>query len=191
MAVEEKAVFGGGCFWCTEAVFTMLKGVSAVMPGYATSNLKDAETQPTYEEVSTGETGYVESVEISYDPSITTYRELLDVFFASHDPTTLNRQDNDVGSQYRSVIFYHDDAERKEVEKYIEKCQVSGAKYQGRKIVTAVEPLVKFYPAEDYHHDYFATHKNAPYCQLIIEPKLEKIKSAFADKMKRSYYRNI
>ena len=191
MAVEEKAVFGGGCFWCTEAVFTMLKGVSAVMPGYATSNSKDAKEAPSYEEVSTRETNYVESVEISYDPSITTYRELLDVFFASHDPTTLNRQDNDVGSQYRSVIFYHDDAERKEVEKYIEKCQVSGAKYQGRKIVTAVEPLVKFYPAEDYHHDYFATHKNAPYCQLIIEPKLEKIKSAFADKMKRSYYRNI
>ena len=137
------------------------------------------------------ETNYVESVEISYDPSITTYRELLDVFFASHDPTTLNRQHNDVGLQYRSVIFYHDEGEQKEAEEYIEKRQVSGAKYQGRKIVTAVEPLVHFYPAEDYHRDYFATHKNAPYCQLIIEPKLEKIKSAFADKMKRSYYRNI
>jgi len=185
MAVEEKAVFGGGCFWCTEAVFTMLKGVSAVMPGYATSNLKDAETGPTYEEVSTGGTSYVESVEISYDPSITTYRELLDVFFISHDPTTRNRQGNDVGSQYRSVIFYHDDAERKEAEKYIEKCQVSGAKYQGRKIVTAVEPLVHFYPAEDYHRDYFATHKSALYCQLIIEPKLEKVKSAFADKIQK------
>ena len=191
MAVEEKAVFGGGCFWCTEAVFTMLKGVSAVMPGYATSNSKDAKEAPSYEEVSTRETNYVESVEISYDPSITTYRELLDVFFASHDPTTLNRQDNDVGLQYRSVIFYHDEGEQKEAEEYIEKRQVSGAKYQGRKIVTAVEPLVHFYPAEDYHRDYFATHKNAPYCQLIIEPKLEKIKSAFADKMKRSYYRNI
>src|SRR3989344_2284946 len=178
MAVEEKAVFGGGCFWCTEAVFTMLKGGSAVMPGYATSNSKDAKEAPSYEEVSTRETNYVESVEISYDPSITTYRELLDVFFASHDPTTLNRQDNDVGLQYRSVIFYHDEGEQKEAEEYIKKCQ-------GRKIVTAVEPLVKFYPAEDYHHDYFATHKNAPYCQLIIEPKLEKIKSAFADKIQK------
>ena len=185
MAVEEKAVFGGGCFWCTEAVFTMLKGVSAVMPGYATSNSKEAKEAPSYEEVSTRETNYVESVEISYDPSITTYRELLDVFFASHDPTTLNRQDNDVGLQYRSVIFYHDEGEQKEAEEYIKKCQVSGAKYQGRKIVTAVEPLVKFYPAEDYHRDYFATHKNAPYCQLIIEPKLEKIKSAFADKIQK------
>ena len=178
MAVEEKAVFGGGCFWCTEAVFTMLKGVSAVMPGYATSNLKDAETQPTYEKVSTEETNFVESVEISYDPSITIYRELLDVFFISHDPTTRNRQGNDVGPQYRSVIFYHDEGEQKEAEEYIKKCQ-------GKKIVTAVDPLVKFYPAEDYHRDYFATHKNAPYCQLIIEPKLEKIKSAFADKIQK------
>ena len=171
----KKAVFGGGCFWCTEAVFKMLKGVSAVMPGYAGGSSPN----PTYEQVSGGDTGYAEVIEVTYDPIVTTYRELLDVFFASHDGTQMNRQGNDVGTQYRSVIFYNDEGEKVEAEKYI-----TELKARGVQAVTSVEPLTHFYPAEDYHKDYFANNRSAPYCQIIIEPKVEKIKNKFADKIK-------
>lgn len=170
----KKAVFGGGCFWCTEAVFKMLKGVSAVMPGYAGGE----KPNPTYAQVSGGDTGYAEVIEITYDPSVTNYRELLEVFFAAHDPTQINRQGNDVGTQYRSVIFYSDEEEREEAEKYIAELKVRGVP-----AVTSVEPLIHFYPAEDYHKDYFANNRSAPYCQIIIEPKVEKIKNKFADKI--------
>lgn len=152
----------------------MLKGVSAVMPGYSGGT----RTNPTYEQVSGGDTGYAEVIEITYDPSVTSYRELLEVFFAAHDPTQMNRQGNDVGTQYRSVIFYSDEGEREEAEKYI-----AELKARGVSAVTSVEPLTHFYPAEDYHHDYFANNRSAPYCQIIIEPKVEKIKDKFANKI--------
>ncbi len=157
----------------------MLTGVERVMPGYATSD--PSAPAPTYEEVSTGETSYAEVVQIEYDPSITHYDELLNVFFASHDPTTSNRQGNDVGPQYRSVIFYTEEEERGEAEEYLRQLQTRHT----AQIKTTLELLAHFYPAEDYHCDYFATHGSAPYCQVIIEPKVEKIKTMFADKIKK------
>ena len=175
----KKAVFGEGCFWCTEAVFKMLKGVSAVTPGYSGGSTGSPQVAPTYEQVSGGDTGYAEVIEITYDPAVTSYRELLDVFFASHDATQMNRQGNDVGTQYRSAIFYGDEGEKAEAEKYIGELKAHGVQ-----AVTSVESLTHFYPAEDYHKDYFANNRSAPYCQIIIEPKVEKIKTKFADKIK-------
>jgi methionine-S-sulfoxide reductase len=167
----EQAIFGGGCFWCTEAVFKMLKGVSRVVPGYAGGTKEDA----TYEKVSSGKTGHAEATLVEFDPSQVKYRDLLTIFFASHDPTTLNRQGNDVGPQYRSVIFSTTPAQKEEAESYVK--TVSGA-------VTEVVPLVEFFEAENYHHDYYEAHKDAPYCQIIINPKLEKVQKEFADLLK-------
>jgi len=152
----------------------MLKGVSVVVPGYAGGE----KPNPSYGEVSGGDTGYAEVIEVTYDPAVASYRELLDVFFASHDSTQLNRQGNDVGTQYRSAVFYSDEEEKAEAEKYIQEL-----KGRGVPSVTSVEPLNNFYPAEDYHHDYFATHRSAPYCQVVIEPKVEKIKTKFPNKL--------
>jgi len=171
----KQAVFGGGCFWCTEAVFQMLKGVSKVEPGYAGGAMEN----PSYERVSEGNTGYAEVIRVSYDPSIISYEDLLTVFFGSHDPTTLNRQGNDVGEQYRSVIFYSTDEERGIAETMIDDVQKSLT--DGSRVVTQILPLEKFYPAEDYHKDYFKTNTSAPYCQLIIEPKVERVRKRFAE----------
>ncbi len=181
----ETIVFGGGCFWCTEAVFLMIKGVISVEPGYAGPKyqglaLLHSEKGPSYEEVSTGETPYVESAKVVYDPDHIAFPELLQVYFGSHDPTTPNRQGNDVGPQYRSVIFYTTQRQKEMSEHYIKTIQASYAKL----IVTTVEPLIAFYKAEDYHQQYYEHHKDALYCQLIIAPKVEKVEEKFKDLLK-------
>lgn len=173
--MTETAVFGGGCFWCTEAVFKMMKGVKSVVPGYAGGTTP----KPTYDQVSTGTTGHAECVKIEYDPALVRYEDLLTVFFGSHDPTTVNRQGADVGTQYRSVIFYTTTAQHAAAEAYIAK--INASNQMGAPVVTDVEPLTAFYEAENYHHDYFANHPGNPYCDLVINPKLEKVQKEFAD----------
>ena len=171
---KEIIVFGGGCFWCTEAVFKMLKGVSSVLPGYSGG----AVANPTYEQVCSGETGHAECAKIEYDSSIVRFRDLLTVFFGSHDPTTLNRQGADIGTQYRSVIFYTTPVQKSETEKFI--AEINASSKNGKPIVTEVLPLTKFYEAENYHHDYFTNHPENPYCEIVINPKLDKVKKDFA-----------
>lgn len=168
------AVFGGGCFWCTEAVFQMLKGVSRVESGYAGGEI----ASPSYEKVSSGKTGHAEVIRVTYDPTAISYEDLLTVFFGSHDPTTLNRQGNDVGEQYRSVIFFTTSEEEHAAKKMVQEVQESLK--DGSRVVTQVLPLKDFYKAEDYHQNYFRTNSSAPYCQLIIEPKIEKVRERFA-----------
>jgi len=174
----EKAIFGGGCFWCTEAVFKILKGVNLVLPGYSGGIKEDA----TYAKVSRGTTGHAEATLVEYDPREINYRDLLTVFFASHDPTTLNRQGNDIGPQYRSVIFYTSDDQRETAKKFIDELNASNK--EGAPIVTELVPLEAFYEAEEYHKDYFATHPDQAYCQIIINPKLEKIQKEFGELIK-------
>ncbi len=173
------AIFGGGCFWCTEAVFKMLKGVVHVEPGYAGGFVMS----PNYEEVSRGDTGHAEVVRVTYDPARISYDDLLTVFFGSHDPTTPHRQGNDVGEQYRSVIFYETDDEKRSAERIIE--SVNESLHDGTRVVTQVVPLASapgdFFPAEDYHKNYYTSNTSAPYCQLVIEPKLEKVRKRFAE----------
>ena len=164
--MTEKIAFGGGCFWCTEAVFKMLKGVQSVLPGYAGGTEEDA----NYEKVSTGLTGHAEVTYVEYDPAQVKFRDLLTVFFASHDPTTVNRQGNDTGPQYRSVIFYTTEEQKIEAEKFIQEIGTA---------VTELEPLKEFFEAENYHQDYYESHKDAPYCQIIINPKLDKVQREF------------
>lgn len=173
--MSEVAVFGGGCFWCTEAVFKMLKGVKAVEPGYAGGT----KPNPTYMEVSGGDTGYVEVARVEYDPSQIAFRDLMTVFFGSHDATQLNRQGNDVGTQYRSVIFYTTEGQKAEAEARVAELNASAT--DGDPIVTTVEPLSNYYSAEDYHKDYYAQNKMQGYCQIIIAPKLQKVQKEFAD----------
>lgn len=174
----EIAVFGGGCFWCTEAIFGELRGVISVMPGYAGGTTKN----PTYDEVCTGKTGHAESLRVTYDPNQVSFHNLLTVFFATHDPTSLNRQGNDVGTQYRSVVFYASEAQKKETEDFIKKLEASDP--GGKKVVTEIAPLDVFYEAEDYHRDYFKNHRGAPYCEVVIEPKVEKLQKEFANLLK-------
>ena len=174
----ETAVFGGGCFWCVEAVFKMLKGVDSVIPGYTGGDI----INPTYEQVSMGNTGHVESIKIVYDSALISYSTLLTIFFASHNPTELNRQGNDVGTQYRSVIFYSDKSQKETAENMI--ISINKSSKFGKNIVTTVEPLKTFYIAENYHHDYYENHKNSPYCQVVINPKLAKIKESYTDLLK-------
>jgi len=174
----ETAVFGGGCFWCLEAVFQRLPGVKSVESGYMGGRVEN----PTYKQVCTGTTSHAEVVRVSFDPGQISYRDLLDVFFAIHDPTTLNRQGNDVGTQYRSVIFYNSDKQRRDVEQVI--AELSAAPKFPAPIVTAVEPAATFYVAEDYHQNYFNENSEQPYCRFIIAPKLEKFHKAFAEKLK-------
>ncbi|KND50221.1 MAG: peptide-methionine (S)-S-oxide reductase [Parcubacteria bacterium C7867-003] len=171
---NETAVFGGGCFWCTEAVFKMLKGVSEVLPGYSGGKTKN----PTYAEVSIGDSGHAECTQIVFDASQISYRDLLTVFFGSHDPTTVNRQGNDVGTQYRSVIFYTTDEQKKTAEDFIK--EINNSSKDGKKVVTEVLPLTVFYPAENYHKDYFERNREQPYCEIVINPKLEKVVKQFA-----------
>lgn len=169
----EIAIFGGGCFWCTEAVFNSLKGVISVVPGYSGGK----KSSPTYEEVCGGNTGHVECIKIEFDPKIISFSDLLGVFFYTHDPTTLNKQGNDIGTQYRSVIFYTNPIQREIAENFIKDLEKSGS--YNKPIVTTVEPLNEFYLAEDYHQKYYDNHKDAPYCQIIIEPKLDKLNEKF------------
>ena len=177
-SVHETAVFGGGCFWCTEAVFNSLKGVISVMPGYAGGTVKN----PTYEEVSSGTTGHAEAVKIEFDPDQVSYKDLLTVFFATHDPATLNRQGADIGTQYRSIILYSGEGQRAEAEEFIK--QLNASSKEGKPIVTEVVPLVHFYEAEDYHRKYYENNRLVPYCQLVINPKLEKVQEKFAALLK-------
>jgi len=175
---KEIAVFGGGCFWCTEAVFSMLRGVISVAPGYAGGTKPD----PTYEEVCSGATGHAEVIRIEFDSEQIGFRDLLSVFFGSHDPTTKNRQGNDVGAQYRSVILYSSEKQKEEAEKFI--AGINASSKAGVPIVTEIIPLNVFYEAEDYHKDYFARNSRQPYCELIINPKLEKVQKTFAELIK-------
>ncbi|OGF69833.1 peptide-methionine (S)-S-oxide reductase [Candidatus Giovannonibacteria bacterium RIFCSPHIGHO2_02_FULL_44_31] len=182
--MTKVAVFGGGCFWCTEAVFKMLKGVVSVAPGYAGSPQTASSQAPTYKEVSSGKTGHAEVTRIEYDPAKISFRELLIIFFATHDPTTLNRQGNDVGTQYRSIILYTTPNEKEEAEVFIREIEESSA--EGGRVVTEVQPLTKFYEAENYHRDYFAKNPSEAYCRLVISPKIEKVQKEFAELLKKN-----
>ncbi|HWK99553.1 MAG TPA: peptide-methionine (S)-S-oxide reductase MsrA [Parapedobacter sp.] len=162
------ATFGGGCFWCTEAIFQQLKGVGRVRPGYMGGNREN----PTYEQVCSGATGHAEVIQIDYDEATLPYETLLGVFFKTHDPTTLNRQGNDVGTQYRSAIFYHNENQHTEAEAFIRQLSEHGV--YDTPIVTEVVPAQSFYEAEDYHHDYFNNNPQNPYCAAVIAPKLQK-----------------
>ena len=176
----DTATFGTGCFWCTEAVFQELKGVVKAVSGYTGGHV----AHPSYEEVCSGTTGHAEALQITYDPAVITYDELLEVFWEAHDPTTLNRQGNDVGTQYRSAIFYHNAEQKEKAEHYKEKLNKSGA--YDKPIVTEITAFSKFYPAEDYHQDYFRLHGSQPYCQMVIRPKVEKFEKVFKDKLKKN-----
>ncbi len=174
----EKATFGGGCFWCTEAIYSELKGVVDVKPGYSGGTTKN----PTYKEVCTGETGHAEVIQITFDPNIISFVEILEVFFMTHNPTSLNRQGNDVGTQYRSVIFYHSERQKEVAEKVIK--LFTDEKVYDQPIVTEITAFEKFYEAEDYHQNYFARNKNEGYCQFVIIPKIDKFRKIFKDKLK-------
>ena len=175
----ETIIFGGGCFWCTEAVFLMFKGIKSAEPGYAGPSTSSGQA-PTYEEVSTGKTPYTEAVKIVYDPDQLSFEELLQIFFATHDPTTPNRQGNDIGPQYHSAIFYTTERQKEKSEHYR---MVLGTMLQ-KPIVTKITPLEAFYPAEDYHKQYYEHHKDAPYCELVIDPKVEKVQEKFKKLLK-------
>lgn len=174
----DTAVFGAGCFWCVEAIFLQLNGVQEVVSGYSGG----ARENPSYDQVCSGATGHAEVIQVIYDPAKLTFVELLEVFWGVHDPTTLNRQGADVGTQYRSVIFYTNDNQKKLAEEYKTKLNVSGAFPQP--VVTEISPLKAFYKAENYHQNYFNENGSQPYCSLVIKPKLEKFKKVFGDKMK-------
>lgn len=177
---SQEATFGGGCFWCTEAIYRELRGVEAVISGYAGGHVDN----PTYRQVCNGETGHAEVIRVRFDPAEVDYGTLLRIFFATHDPTTRNRQGNDVGPQYRSVIFYHDEQQKEIAEKVLAEAQSERA--DGRPIVTEIIPLTNFFPAEDYHQDYFALNSSQPYCQLVISPKLDKFRKEFASERAES-----
>ena len=170
----EKAVFAGGCFWCTEAVFQKLRGVKSVTSGYTGGHIAN----PTYQQVSSGNSGHAEAIKFEYDPAQITFQDLLEVFFATHNPTELNRQGADVGTQYRSAIFYVDEKQEQEAKNFI--AQVESDKVFNDPIVTTLEALKEFYPAEEYHQNYFNNNKDQPYCQVVINPKLKKFKEKFA-----------
>lgn len=172
------ATFGNGCFWCTEAIFQQLKGVATVLPGYTGGEVKN----PSYKEVCTGTTGHAEAIQITYDPSVISYRELLDVFFYTHDPTTLNRQGADVGTQYRSAIFYHNKAQEDDAKTII--AQLTSEGVYDDPIVTEVTAIDVFYNAEDYHKNYYVNNKNQGYCRAVINPKLDKFMKKYGSKIK-------
>jgi peptide-methionine (S)-S-oxide reductase len=170
------AVFGGGCFWCTEAVFSELKGVISVLPGYSGGSIAN----PTYDQVCSGTSGHAEVLKVEFDPTIISYTDLLTVFFATHDPTTLNRQGADVGTQYRSIIFTTNEDQRQQAEQFI-----ADLNTDDKKIVTELAPLGEFYPAEQWHREYYFKNSDQPYCQLVISPKLEKLKEKYAALLKK------
>lgn len=176
---QDTVIFASGCFWCTEAIFQELEGVVSVESGYTGGHIKN----PSYREVCNGTTGHAEAVRIVYDPDVISYLELLEVFFQTHDPTTLNRQGADVGTQYRSAIFYYTEEQKEEAERVILELDKAGA--WNDPIVTQLEPAGAFYSAEDYHQDYFNNNRTAAYCNFVIVPKLEKFRKVFSDKLKK------
>ncbi len=179
MSNPEVATLANGCFWCTEAIFSSLKGVSKVTSGYSGGHKEN----PTYKEVCSGNTGHAECLQIEYDPGVTSFDELLEVFWKTHDPTTLNRQGNDIGTQYRSAVFYHNGEQKQKAEAYKEALDKSGA--YDNPVVTEITAFTKFYPAENYHQHYFENneHENS-YCRLVVRPKVDKFKKVFAGKLK-------
>lgn len=180
MTAMEKATLGGGCFWCLEAVFEMVEGVQQVKSGYAGGHVPD----PSYKEVCTGDTGHAEVVQVEFDPSTLSYAELLEIFFGMHDPTTLNRQGADVGTQYRSAIFTHSDEQARRAREVLAAVDADGP--WDDPIVTQVQPLDTFYPAEDYHDAYFRRNGSQPYCQVVIAPKVAKFRQRFAHRLSRT-----
>ncbi|HET9486450.1 MAG TPA: peptide-methionine (S)-S-oxide reductase MsrA [Chryseosolibacter sp.] len=176
---KETATFGSGCFWCTEAIFLNVDGVTSVISGYTGGKVKN----PTYKEVCSGLTGHAEVVQIIFDPRKVSYEQLLEIFWQTHDPTTLNQQGADVGTQYRSVIYYHSDGQKKSAEWYKNRLEEEGA--FDKPIVTEISPATTFYKAEDYHQNYYNSNNNAPYCTFVIRPKLEKFKKAFQEKLRK------
>ncbi len=179
-ATTETATLGGGCFWCLEAVYLGLQGVRSVMSGYAGGHV----TNPTYKQVCNGNTGHAEVVQVAFDPAVVSYADLLRVFFTIHDPTTKDRQGNDIGTQYRSIILTHSDAQAATAREVMGEIAASGI-YPG-KLVTQIEPLTVFYPAEAEHHDYFARNPYSGYCQFVVAPKVAKFRKAFSDRLKRT-----
>jgi peptide-methionine (S)-S-oxide reductase len=177
MSDHETATLGGGCFWCTEAAFKELDGVDEVTSGYAGGHVED----PTYEEVCSGDTGHAEVIQIEYDPDVVSYEDLLQVFFTVHDPTTEDRQGPDVGSQYRSIVLYHDEQQREVIEEFVAELDAEGAFEDP--IVTDVEPMETFYRAEEYHQDYYEKNPGDRYCQFNAEPKIKKVREKFRDKV--------
>jgi len=175
----EQATFGAGCFWCVEAVFQRINGVEKIVSGYAGGKNKN----PTYKEICTGETGHAEVCQITYDPSKVTFDELLEVFWKTHDPTTLNRQGNDEGTQYRSVVFYHNDTQKQLAEKY--KKELNEVKAYDKPIITEISALPEFYVAEDYHQNYYNQNPEQGYCAFVIAPKVEKLRKVFKEKLKK------
>jgi peptide-methionine (S)-S-oxide reductase len=175
---KELATLAGGCFWCLEAVYKELRGVERVVSGYAGGHVE----RPTYREVCDGTTGHAEVVQITFDPALVSYRELLEVFFTIHDPTTPNRQGADVGTQYRSAVFYHTPEQRETAEQVI--AEMEAARVWDSPIVTEVSPLAEFYPAEDYHQDYFEKNPSQPYCRAVVAPKVSKFRRLFLDRLK-------
>lgn len=178
MSQARTAVFGGGCFWCTEAIFQRLKGVEDVVSGYSGGEIDN----PSYEQVSGGNTGHAEVIKIEYDPSLISFQDLLNVFFATHDPTTVNRQGNDVGTQYRSAIFFAEPEQKAEAESFIKKLEEE--KVYDDPIVTQISPLGKFYPAEDYHQKFYNNNSQYPYCTFVIDPKVAKLREKFKHLLK-------
>jgi peptide-methionine (S)-S-oxide reductase len=178
MAQHEAATLGGGCFWCVEAVYRETAGIVSVVSGY----MGGRNAHPTYQDVCSGTTGHVEVVQVTFDPKLISYREILEIFFSTHDPTTLNRQGNDTGTQYRSVIFYHSPEQRGTAEQLIR--ELTEEKAFANPIVTAVEPATEFYPAEDYHQQYFENHPDQPYCAFVVAPKVQKFRKKFAERVK-------
>jgi len=176
----EKATLAGGCFWCLDGAYRALRGVIAVESGYAGGDTPN----PTYEQVCAGSTGHAEVVRITYDPTQISYRDLLEVFFSIHDPTTLNRQGGDVGTQYRSAIFHHDDAQRKVAEAIV--AELAAESVFEAPIVTEITPLEAYYPAEDYHQDYYRRNPGQGYCQVVVAPKLAKFRARYADRLKEA-----
>jgi peptide-methionine (S)-S-oxide reductase len=174
----QKATFGGGCFWCTEAIFLGLKGVTKVTSGYSGGHVKN----PGYKEICSGLTGHAEVIQVTFDPSVISFEDLLEVFWNTHDPTTLNRQGADEGTQYRSVVFYENEDQKKTAEQYKQQLERSGTFKQP--IVTEISPLINFYPAEQYHQNYFALNASQGYCQFVIRPKVEKFKKQYAEKLR-------
>jgi len=177
MPESEIATLAGGCFWCLEAVFKEVKGVRKVVSGYTGGITR----KPTYEEVCTDQTGHAEAVQITFNPAVITYRELLDIFFTIHDPTSLNRQGNDIGTQYRSAIFYHDETQKTTAAEVMK--ELAKTKIYAKRLVTELKPLEVFYPAEAYHRDYLKKHPEKPYCQAVVAPKVNKFRQKWADKL--------
>jgi peptide-methionine (S)-S-oxide reductase len=174
----EVATLAAGCFWCTEAAFSIIKGVERIEPRYTGGVVPN----PPYEQVSTGDTGHAEAAQIYFDPKVISYREILEIFFTMHDPTSTNRQGADVGTQYRSAIFYHNQEQKETAEKLI--AELNKEQIWNRPIVTAIDPLKEFYKAETWHKDYFKKHPKEPYCQAVIAPKIAKLQAHFIDKIK-------